>query len=59
MKQVSLEGLLKNQRDVSRIIASPKIERFVALVSSFQLRTSFKKNPKIGVMGVLNAPLEF
>ena len=59
MKQISLEGLLKNHRDVSRIIASPKIERFVELVSSFQPRTSFTKNPRIGAMGVLNAPLEF
>ena len=35
------------------------MELFVALVSSFQLLTSLTKNPNIGAMGVLNAPLEY
>ena len=32
---IALEGFLKNHRDMSRIIATAKIELFVALVSSF------------------------
>ena len=38
--------------------AAAKMELFVALVSSFQLLTHFTKNPNIGAMGFLNAPLE-
>ena len=51
MKQVALEDFLKKHRDVSRTIATAKMELFVALVRSFQ-------NPNIGAMGALNAPLE-
>ena len=32
---------------------------FVALVSSFQLLTNFSKNSILGVVGVLNLPLEY
>ena len=35
------------------------MELFVTLVSSFQPLTNFTKNPNIGDMGVLNAPLEY
>ena len=49
---VALEGFPKKHRDVSRTITTAKIELFVALV------TNFTKNPNIGAMGVLNAPLE-
>ena len=58
MKQVALEGFLKKPRDVSRTVATAKMELFVAVVSNFQLLTNFAKNPNIGAMGVLNAPLE-
>ena len=53
MKQVALEGFLKNT-DISKTIATTKMELFVALVSSFQLLTNFTKNPNKGAMGVLN-----
>ena len=59
MKQVALEDFLKNQGDVFRPIATSNMELFVALVISFQLLTNFTKNPAIGAMGVLNAPLEY
>ena len=36
-----------------------KMELFVALVSSFQPLTNFRKNPNIGAMGVLNAPAKY
>ena len=59
MKQVALEGFLKKPKDVSRTVATAKMELFVALVSNFQLLNNFAKNPNIGAMGVLNAPLEY
>ena len=60
MKQVVLEGFLKkNHRDVSRTIATSKVELFVALVSSFQPLTNLTKNLNIVAIGVLNAPLEY
>ena len=49
----------EKHRDASWTIAAAKMELFVALVSSFQLLTNFRKNPNIGAMGVLNAPLEY
>ena len=39
--------------------ATAKMELFLALVSSFQPVTNFTKDPNIGDMGVLNAPLEY
>ena len=54
MKQVPLEGFLKNYRDESRTL-----ELFVPLNSSFQPLTNFTKNPNIGAIRVLNAPLEY
>ena len=59
MKQVALKGFLKKHRDVSRTIATAKIELFVILVSSFQSLTNFTKIPNIGAMGVPNAPQEY
>ena len=59
MKKFALEGSLKKHRDKSRIIATAKMEVFVAIVSSFQSLTNFIKNPNIDAMGVLNAPLEY
>ena len=59
MKQVALEGFLKEHRNVSRTIATAKMELFMTIVSSFQPLTNFPKNPKIGAMGVLNPPLEY
>ena len=59
MKHVALEGFLKKHRDISRTIAIAKMEPFVTLVSGFQQLTNFTKNPNIGAMGVLNAPLEY
>ena len=59
MKQVAFKSFLKKYRDVSKTIATAKMELFVVLVSSFQLLTNFAKNPKIGVVEVLNAPLEY
>ena len=53
MKQIALEGFLKKHRDVSKTIATAKMELFVGLVSSFQPLTNFKKNPNIGAVGVL------
>ena len=49
---------MKKQRDVSRTIATAKMELSVALVSCFQPLTNFAKIPNIGDMGVLNEPLE-
>ena len=49
----------KKHKDVSRIIATAKMNLFMALVSSFQLLTNFTKISNIGAMGVLNAPLEY
>ena len=40
----------KTHKDVSRTIATTKIELFVALVSSFQPLTDFTENPNIGAM---------
>ena len=59
MKQAALEGFLKKHRDVSRTIATAKMKLFMALASSFQPLTYFTKNPNIGAIGVLNAPLEY
>ena len=59
MKLVALEGFLKKHRHVSKTIATAKMKLFVALVSSFQPLTNFTKNPNIGAMGVLNAPLKY
>ena len=59
MKQVELESFLKKRRDVSRTIATAKMELFVTLVSSFQLLTNFTNNPIIGAMRVLHTPLEY
>ena len=59
MKEVALEGFLKKHRNVSRTIATSKMELFVALVSSFQPLTNFTKNPNVGAMGVLNSPSEY
>ena len=45
---VTLEGFLKKiHRDVSKTIATAKLELFVALFSSFQLLTDFTKNLNI------------
>ena len=59
MKQVALEGFLKKHRDVSRTITTTKTEFFVALVISVQPKINFAKNPNIGTMRVLNAPLKY
>ena len=59
MKQVALEGFLKNYRYLSRTIAAAKMELFLALVSSFQPLTNFTKNLDVGAMKALNAPLEY
>ena len=59
MKQVALEGFLKKHKGVSGTIAAGKTELFKSLVNSFQQLTNTKKNPSIGAMGVLNAPLEY
>ena len=40
-------------------MATAKMDLVVALVSSFQPLTNFTKNPNVGAMGVLNAPLEY
>ena len=48
----------KKQKDVSRTIATAKMELFVALVSSFHPLTNFTENPNIGAVGVLHTPLE-
>ena len=47
---------LKKHSDISRTIATAKMELFVALVRSFQPLTKFAKNPIIGATGVLQAP---
>ena len=57
MKQMALEDFLKKHRDVSKTIATSKMELFLALVINFQTLTNFIKNPNIGPMGILNAPL--
>ena len=59
MKQVALEGFLIKHRDVSRTIAIAKTELFAVLTSSFKPLTNFTKNPNIGAMPALNAPLEY
>ena len=59
MRQVALEGFQEKYRDVSRTIARARMGFLVELVSSFQLLTNFTKNPNIGAMGVVNAPLEY
>ena len=51
MKQVALEGFLKKHRDVSRTIATAKMELFVALVSSLQPLINFKKEPQYRCYG--------
>ena len=43
MKQVALKGSLRKHRNISRAIATAKMEVFVALVSSFQPLTNFIK----------------
>ena len=58
MKQVALQGFLEKRRDISRTVATPKMELFVALVSGFQPLTNFTKNPNVGAMGVLNENLQ-
>ena len=59
MKRIALEGFLKKHRDVSRTIATAKMELFVVLVSSIQQLTNFTKNPNIGALGVLITHLEY
>ena len=59
MKQVALEGFRIKNRDVSKTIATSKMELFVTLVTNFQPLTNLTKNPSICTMGVLNAPLEY
>ena len=61
MKQVALACFLekKQHKDVSTTSATAKMELFVALVSSFRPLTNLTKNPNIGAMEVLNAPLEY
>ena len=62
MKQVKLEGFLKKNKknkDVFKTITAAKMELFVALVSSFQLLTNFRKNPNIGSRGDLNTFLVY
>ena len=59
MKQVAMKRILKKNRDVSGTIATPKTELFVALVSDFELLTSFTKNSTAAVTRVLNSPLEY
>ena len=59
MKLVALEGFLEKHRDVSRTIVTAKMELLLTLVSSFQPLTNFTKNPNIGAMGILNAPVEY
>ena len=59
MKQVALEGFLIKHRDVSRTIAIAKTELFAVLTSSFKPLANFTKNPNIGAMSALNAPLEY
>ena len=49
----------KQNRDVSRTIATSKTELFMVLVISFQPLTNFTKNLKRGTVGVLNAPVEY
>ena len=58
MKKNALEGFLKKHSDVSTIIAISNMELFVVLITSLQLLTNFTENPKIGPVGVVNAPLE-
>ena len=59
MKQVALEGFLKKKtQTLSRTITAAKMELFVASVSTFHPLTNFTKNPNIGALRVLNAPLE-
>ena len=56
---VTLEGFLKKiHRDVSKTIATAKLELFVTLFCSFQPPTHFTKNLNINAVVVLNAPLE-
>ena len=56
---VTSEGFLKKiHRDVSKTIATAKLELFVALFSSFQLLTDFTKNLNMNAIVVLNVPLE-
>ena len=59
MKQMALEDFLKKHRDVSKTIATSKMELFLALVINFQTLTNFIKNPNISPMGILNAPLKY
>ena len=59
MEQLAFEGFLKKDRYLFWTIATAKMELFVALVSSFQSLTNFTKNPNIGAVGVLHAPLEY
>ena len=59
MKQMALEDFLKKHRDVSKTIATSKMELFLALVINFQTLTNFIKNPNIGPMGILNVPLKY
>ena len=49
----------KKHKDVSRTIATAKMEISVVSVSSFHSLTNFTKNSSVGAMGVSNAPLEY
>ena len=46
MKQVALEGFRIKNRDVSKTIATSKMELFVTLVTNFQPLTNLTKNPQ-------------
>lgn len=59
MKQAALKFVLKKHRDVSKTIATFKMEFFVSLVSGFQLLTNFTENSILVVTGVLDPPLEY
>ena len=57
MKQVALKGFLKKRSDLSKTIATAKMELYLALANSFRPLTSFTRTPTYAI-GVLNAPLE-
>ena len=59
MEQLESEGFLKKHRDLSRTIATAKMDLFVALVSSFQPLSNFTKNANNGAKGILNASLKY
>ena len=57
LKYLKNHVLLFDSRDVSRTLATPKMELFLTMVNGFQPLTNATKNSILAVMGILDLAL--